>query len=155
MSKTTYLIVADGSEEFNRSKRYAALAAKRNNADLSILHILPKQDFQIWMDVQERMKNEQTRTAELYLQDIIKDIKTISGIDADYHIESGSKTDAVLKTLKNNPTIKKLIVTTSTSKGEKGAILSYFTGTGSTKLPITLTIVPGHVPMKDIDKLVE
>lgn len=155
MAETTYLIFADNSDEFARSMRYAALAAKAYNTSLYILSVLPEADFQLWAGVEQRIEEEKLENAQTLMAKIKADIARIADVNVQTDIQHGSKTDAVLKTLKANPNIKKLILTTNVNGSGKGVILDYFTGAGSDKLPVPLTIVPGHVPMDAIDRLLE
>ena len=149
-----YLIVADKSPEFDRSLRYAALAARSSKADILILHVLPEPDLQLWSGVEDRIMQEQDNEAKELLSSIQDSIRDIADVKSDFVIERGGKTDAVLKTLAARSEITKLIVTTNVQGGGKGVVLSYFTGAGIDKLSVPLTMVPGHVPIEDIDKLV-
>ena len=151
----TYLIFADGSPEFDRSMRYASLAAKANGANILVLYVLEGQEFQPWAGIEERIQQEQQREAEEVLTTIVNEIGAVSGTKPSYIIEEGAKSEVVLRVLETRPEIAKLIVTSAVDGASQGALLSYFTGAGATKLSVTLTIVPGHVSLEQIDALVE
>lgn len=150
-TKKTYLIFADHSPEFERSMRYAALMAKANNAGLFVLTVLSQGDFQLWAGVQERMASEKTEAAQALTETVTKTIKSIADVPVETAIETGEKTRAVLKTLKNRPDITKLILTTNVNDQGKGVLLDYFSGPGASKLRVPLIMVPGHVSIDSID----
>ena len=53
-----YLVVADGSDEFNIALRYAARRAETSRAHVGILYIISVDDFQHWSNVEAVMRRE-------------------------------------------------------------------------------------------------
>ncbi len=149
----TYLILADGSEEFMAAAHYAALAAKKVGAGIVVLHVMEEPDFQHWGGIEERMRQEQHEQAQRFLLEVQQEIFDLSGIRPQVVIEEGKKAEQVVKAIENYPSINKLILAASTNPSGPGPLIEYFAGKGMDELRITLTIVPGHLSAESIAKL--
>lgn len=153
-SQPVYLIVADQTEEFESALHYAARAATANGARVAVLHVMPDQDFSHWGAVEEQMKQEQRREAEKFLTAIGEKISGLGGPAPVFHLESGKPEKVVLKVIKNNPDISKLILGGDTHGGNPGPLVTYFAGKGMAQLTVPMTVVPGHLEADTLEKLV-
>ena len=140
-----YLIVADETEEFQNALRYACKAAVANNTQIGVLYVMPDGGFQHWGGLEERMNQERRAEAEKLLQKVAETIKEVSGLTATMYIGDGNATDAVIKTVEENPNISNLFLGGSTKAGGPGPLVSYFLGKGISKLPVPLTVIPDHI----------
>jgi len=152
-NKTIYMIVADGSDEFQTAMRYASLSAKAAGAGVLVLRILGAVGFRQWGNIEERMKLEQRQQAEQLMAGVEQTIKDVSGIQAEIVIREGQKVEQVLAVLENRPRVKKLILAASTNPAGPGPLIEHFAGKGMEQLNAPLTIIPGHLSDDALDAL--
>ena len=145
MRNRIYLIVADDTEEFDNALRYACKAATANGTQIGVLYVIPEGLFVNWGNLEERMKEDRRKEAEKILGSIADRIKMICGLSASLYIGEGKASDAVIKTIQDNPNISNLFLGGSTKGGGPGPLVTYFCGKGLSKLPVPLTVIPDHI----------
>ncbi len=144
-----YLIVADETSEFNNAMRYACQAAQKSGAHVGVVYVMPEPGFLHWGNLEERMQKDRRQEAETHLQKIAQKVRDISGLTASVYVGEGKRTEAVVKVIRDNPNITKLILGGSTRAGGPGPLVNYFMGKGIAKLPVPLTVVPDHIAVED------
>ncbi len=157
MEKTgrpTYLIVADDTEEFNNALRYACLAARANGAHIGIVYVIAEPGFFIWGNVVERMQQDRRQEAQERLRKVAEKVKTLSGAMPSLFVGEGERAEAIIKTIRENPDITKLILGGSTKSGGPGPLVSFFMGKGISRLPVPLTVIPDHIPLENLSGFV-
>ncbi|MGB4058357.1 MAG: universal stress protein [Alphaproteobacteria bacterium] len=145
IDKSTYLIVADDTEEFNNAMRFACKVAKANGKNIGVLYIMPDAGFHHWGNLEERIKQDRREDAERVLKGVTEKIRQFCGLEAVVYIGEGAAAEAVIKTIEDNQSISKLFLGGSTKAGGPGPLVSFFSGKGIGKLPVPLTIVPDHI----------
>lgn len=148
-----YLIVADETEEFANALRYAALAAQSVGAGVAVLYIIEPDHHWSWGSIEARVRKDTHEEAEKFLDSVAQRVLEISGVTPTLFIQEGKRSDALVKTVKENPAITRVILGANTKAGNPGPLVSYFTGKGVSALPVPLTIVPDHIPPATIDRL--
>ena len=68
-------------------------------------------------------------------------------------VREGAPVDVILDLLKEDPGIRILVLAAGTGKDGPGPLVSSFTGKFMGKLPIAMTIVPGHLKTEEIDQI--
>lgn len=149
-----YLVIADETEEFQLALRFVALLAKDNNANVAILHVMDKQDFQHWGDIQKRMQWEQRLEGEKLLWEAAQKVYEISGRIPALYLEEGGRLEVIIEVINKDMNLKKLILGGATQGNSPGPLTAYFTGKGLAQLRVPLTIVPGNLTPDDIDNLI-
>ncbi|MCC7305811.1 MAG: universal stress protein [Alphaproteobacteria bacterium] len=147
----TFLIVADETKEFSNALRYASHIAKARNAHIAVLFVMGNNDFVNWGKVEERMRQEQREEAEKFLREVAGRVEDVDGVIPILYLEEGDRIEAVLKVLRENPDITKLVLGADTKIGTPGPLVTYFTSKGLAQVSVPVIIVPDHIPPEKID----
>lgn len=144
-----YILVDDGSDEFDATLVFAARVARADGARLGIVHILERRDFMHWGGIASRMDKEVREDAERRLWYAAQRVNEESDLLPALFLEEGDPKDIIPRICGECPTIKRLVLGANTSSSGPGPLVSYFTGKGISSLHIPITIVPDNV---DIDE---
>ena len=74
-----FLVVVDISEEMNVALRFASQRAKNTGGRVALLYVMEPADFQLWMAVGEKMREERREEAERTLKEFASQVKEITG----------------------------------------------------------------------------
>lgn len=148
-----FLCVVDNSEEMRVALRFAARRAMRNNGRVALLYVMEPADFQHWMAVEERMREERREEAEQVLQDLASQVNGISGAMPALYMREGSAAEEIRKLIDEDPRIRILVLAAGTGKKGPGPLISSIVGKGSGKFPIPITVVPGDLTDDQIDDM--
>lgn len=141
----TYLIIADGSDEFNVAAHYAARIVRARRAALAIAHITDLEDFVHWGKVEAIMRYDLRAQAEKDIWQIAKTVNDDHEIYASLYIKEGTVVDKILEIIEDDKTIRALILAGSSNSNNQGPLVTYFSGKGMGKLRLPVIIVPGHL----------
>ena len=144
-----YILVDDGSDEFDDTLVFASRMARANGARLGIVHILEQRDFMHWGGIASLMDKEVREDAERRLWQSAQRVNEESDLLPALFLEEGDPKEIIPRICGKYRTIKRLILGANTSSSGPGPLVSYFTGKGISSLCIPITIVPDHI---DIDE---
>lgn len=148
-----YLVFADETPEFQIALRYAVLMARVHRGYVGILQVTTVDDFQHWGSVEERMRKELREQAEKFIWNSAKVANEMNGTMPILYIEEGNRTDVLIDVINRETDIRQLILGGGTNSGGPGALVTYFTGKGLSKLRVPVVVVPGHLDADAIDAL--
>lgn len=141
----TYLIVADTSEEFPIALEYATRMANKNKCRVGVFHVMEKQDFIHWGNIEKRMRDELREQAEQVLNEACLSVEDKGGVTPALYLAEGSRTEALASVIENDPNISMLILCGATQGKNPGPLVSHFTGKGLSRLRVPVMIVPDHL----------
>ncbi|MGH1398828.1 MAG: universal stress protein [Alphaproteobacteria bacterium] len=141
----TYLVVADGSEEFDLALKYAGQMAVANHCHVGILYVIENSEFQQWGNVEARMRREQYAEAEERLNYASFQLSESGYGTPSFYVEEGGRMAALSRVIENDPNIRILVLGASTHSGGAGPLVSHFTGKGLPSLRVPIMIVPEHL----------
>lgn len=148
-----FLVVADGSEEFEGALRYAARRAEASRAHVGILYIITVEDFQHWSKVEAIMRKELRAEAEKEIWVIAKKVNDLNAMRPVLYIAEGTRNEAIINVINEDYHIRALILGGGTSAAGPGPLVQHFTGKGLGKLRVPVVVVPGHIELQKIDKI--
>lgn len=150
-----YLVVADGSEEFELALHYAADLAALNNARIGVFKAVNLKDFQHWGTVEDRMREELRRESEKHVWEIAKKLYDRMGKRAIFFILEGDKKDMLEFLMKDDPSLR-MVVLAAEKSGSPGPLISHFTSKkGIDKLHVPMTVVPPSYQPSVVDDVTE
>ena len=149
----TYLIIADGSDEFEIAAYYASRLVLARRAGLAIAHITDLEDFVHWGKVEAIMRHDLRVQAEKDLWSIAKDINEEHELFPSLYIREGQMTDKILEIIEEDKSIRGLILASSSNNNNQGPLVSYFSGKGMGRLRTPIIIVPGHLDKEAINAI--
>lgn len=148
-----FLCVVDNSEEMRVALRFAARRAMRNHGRVALLYVMEPADFQHWMAVEERMREERREEAEQVLQDLASQVNEVSGAMPALYVREGSPAEEIRKLIDEEPRIRILVLAAGTGKKGPGPLIASIVGKASGKFPVPITVVPGNLTDDQIDDL--
>ncbi len=148
-----FLCVVDSTAEARVAIRFASRRAWRTGGRVAMLYVMEPADFQHWMSVEEKMREERREEAERVLQEHSSEVYDICGAMPSLYVREGSPADAILELIEEEPRIAILVLGAGTGKKGPGPLVSSIAGKLSGKFPIPITVVPGNLDPEQIDAL--
>ncbi len=148
-----FLVVVDGSEEMSVALRFACRRAQHTGGRVALLYVMEPADFQHWMAVGEKMREEQREEAERTLQGLASEVNELIGTMPALYVREGAPGDEILKLIEEEPNISVLVLGAGTDKKGPGPLVSSLAGKLAGKFPIPITVVPGTLSLSRIDAL--
>jgi hypothetical protein len=148
-----FLVVVDKTEEMRSALRFACRRAQHTGGRVGLLYFMEPADFQHFMAVEEKIREEKRGEAEQILQALASEVQSISGSTPVLYVREGSARDVILSVIKEEPRIAVLVLGAGTSKKGPGPLVSSLAGKMSGRFPVPITVVPGHLTEEQIDAL--
>ncbi len=152
-SDRVFLCVIDSSEEVHVALRFAALRARRSGGRIALLYVMEPGDFQHWMSVAEKMREERREEAEQVLQTHAAEVSAVTGQTPTLYVREGSPRDVILALIEEEPSISILVLGAGTGSKGPGPLVSSLAGRLSGRFPIPITVVPGNLTDEQLDGL--
>lgn len=147
-----FLVVLDDSRECLNAMRYAAMRASRTGAGVTILSIIPPDEFQHWQGVAELMRAEARERIEAHFEVFAKWMRDRKGIDPELVIREGDPAVEILAQVQEDPEIGVLVLGAGNEKAGPGPLVTQMSR-NSASLPIPITIVPGEMSKERLEKI--
>ena len=75
-----FLCVVDSSDEMRIALRFACRRANHTGGRVALLFVIEPADFQHWMSVEEKMREERREEAERVLQNLAAQVNHVAGV---------------------------------------------------------------------------
>ena len=152
-SERVFLVVVDESEELRVALRYASNRAKATGGRVALFYVIEPSGFGHWIAVEDLMEKEMRLQAEETLKKYSDMVMKMSGQMPALYIREGSRLDALMELLEEEPSISILVLAAGTGKSGPGPLISALAGKLNKRLHVPLTIVPGALSDEEIDGL--
>ena len=148
-----FLVVVDATKEMQVALRFACRRARHTGGRVALLFVMEPADFQHWMAVEEKMREERRAEAEQVLQGLAAVAMELTSKLPVLHVREGVQGDEIVKLIEEEPNISVLVLGASTGKKGPGPLVSSIAGKLSGRFPIPITVVPGNLTNEQIDAL--
>ena len=148
-----FLVVVDDTPECRKALRFAWRRAHRTGAGVTLLRVIDPVDFQHWLSVEERMREEAREEAEALLQKLAVEVQQQSTILPELVVREGAVRDAVVKLIDDDKTIRILVLGAGTGSEGPGPLVTQLAGKMSGALRVPVTVVPGNLSDEQLDLL--
>lgn len=152
-SDRLFLCVVDSTEECRIAIYFAAQRTLRAGGRLALLYIMEPAEFQHWMSVEEKMREEAREEAENFLQQYASQVKEWTGEMPTLYVREGKPAETIIDLIAEEPRISILVLGAGTDKKGPGPLVSAIAGKMSGAFPIPITVVPGNLSQEQIDLL--
>lgn len=149
----TYLVIADGTPEFQVALNYALHMAKLRRGHVALARIIEPAVFVEWQGVESAAREEARIKAETELEALAGQAKMQSGITPSLIIREGDRHDEIIAIAKGNPALVAIVLGAALHKNAPGPLVQYFTAKGISQIAVPVIIVPGHLKDEDVKKL--
>ncbi len=137
-----FLVVLDDSNECANAMRYAAMRASKTNGGVTILSVIPPEEFQHWIGIGDMMREEARERIRIHFDIFAGEMQKKYGIVPQLAIREGHAVEEILGQINDDKEIGVLVLAAGTSRDGPGPLVSRLSRTSGT-LPIPITIVPG------------
>lgn len=147
-----FLVVLDDSRECLNAIRFAALRAGHTGGGVTILSVIPPEEFQHWIGVGDIMRAEARERIEAHFEVFATWMRKKQGIDPELVIREGEPVDEILAQIREDPEIGILVLGAGTDRNGPGPLVTQLSR-ASGSLPVPITIVPGELPKERLERI--
>ncbi|OYX42539.1 MAG: universal stress protein [Rhodobacterales bacterium 32-67-9] len=147
-----FLVVLDDSRECLNAMRFAALRAAHTGAGVTILSVIPPEEFQHWMGVADIMRQEARERIEAHFEVFAKWMRDRQGINPELVIREGEPVTEILDLIREDTQIGVLVLGAGIDKSGPGPLVTQMSRS-SGSLPIPITIVPGEMSKERLEAI--
>ena len=146
-----FLVVLDDSRECLNAMRYAAMRAAHTGGGVTVLSVIPPDEFNHWIGVGEIMREEARERIEVHFEVFAKWMRDRQGVDPELVIREGETMAEIAAQIADDPEIGVLVLGAGTDKGP-GPLVSALTRQAGT-FHIPITIVPGDLSKEKLQAI--
>jgi nucleotide-binding universal stress UspA family protein len=147
-----FLVILDDSRECLNAMRYAAYRAAHTGGGVTILSVIPPEEYQHWMGVADLMRAEARERIEAHFEVFARWMRDRQGVNPALVIREGDPAAQILLLVKEDPEIGVLVLGASTEKSGPGPLVTQMSR-GSGSLPVPITIVPGGMSKEQLEAI--
>ncbi|MCA0042679.1 universal stress protein [Celeribacter litoreus] len=145
-----FLVILDDSRECLNAMRFAAMRAAKTGGGVTILSIIPPEEFNHWIGVADLMREETRDRIVAHYEVFAKWMRDRQNVDPDLVIREGEAVHEILAQIKEDPEIGVLVLGAGTEKSGPGPLVSAMTKQAGF-LPIPMTLVPGEMSKERLE----
>ena len=147
-----FLVVLDDSRECLNAIRFAARRAAHTGGAVTVLAVIPPEEFQHWIGVGDLMRAEARERIEAHYEVFARWMRTRPGVEPELVIREGEAVEEILAQIREDPDIAVLVLGAGTDTGGPGPLVTQLSR-ASGSLPVPVTIVPGDLPRDRLDQI--
>jgi nucleotide-binding universal stress UspA family protein len=147
-----FLVVLDDSRECLNAMRYAAYRAAHTGGGVTILSVIPPEEYQHWMGVADLMRAEARERIEAHFEVFAKWMRDKQAVNPQLVVREGDPVQQILALVKEDPEIGVLVLGASAEKSGPGPIVTAMTRAAGS-LPVPITIVPGEMSKERLESI--
>lgn len=148
-----FLVVVDDSAERDVALKYACLRARNGGGRVALLRVLEPVGMVEWAGVGVLMAEERREEAEKLLSGLGAQVQEITGGLPILLIREGEARDELLALLEEDPRISILVLASAASGSGPGPLISALTGRYAARVRVPMTIVPGGLDDKELERV--
>ncbi|MEM7076172.1 MAG: universal stress protein [Pseudomonadota bacterium] len=147
-----FLVVLDDTRECLNAMRFAAMRAAHTQAGVSILAVIPPEEFNHWIGVGNIMREEARERITTHFEVYAKWMRDRPGVEPELVIREGEPVAEIMAQLQEDPDIGVLVLGASSDRSGPGPLVSQLSKNAG-GLPIPITIVPGELSKERLEAI--
>ncbi len=147
-----FLVVLDDTRECLNAMRFAAMRAAHTGGGVTILSVIPPEEFQHWIGVADIMRAEARERIEAHFEVFAKWMRDKLGVKPELVVREGEPAQEILAQVREDPDIGILVLGAGTEKSGPGPLVTQMSR-NSGNLPIPITIVPGDMSKERLEAI--
>ncbi|MBJ26679.1 MAG: universal stress protein [Rhodospirillaceae bacterium] len=151
--EVTFLVGVSNDDHSRTASRFAALRASRSGGRVALLHVVEPPEFQHWAAVFDLMREETFEKANLLLEDISKEVISLTKVKPSLFVREGPIGEEVIAQIEEDKSINLLVVGAAPPAQGKGKLISWLASQLAGNLKIPLVIVPGDLTDEQLKEL--
>ncbi|WP_342068871.1 universal stress protein [Yoonia algicola] len=147
-----FLVVLDDSRECLNAMRFAAMRASHTGGGVTVLSIIPPDEFNHWIGVGEIMRAEARERIEVHFEVFAKWMRDKQNVDPELVIREGEPLHEIIAHVKEDPDIGVLVLGAGDDNKGPGPLVTQLSKQ-SGSLPVPITIVPGDLSKERLEAI--
>jgi len=148
-----FLVVLDDSTECLNAMRFAALRAGHTGGGVTVLSVIPPDEFNHWIGVGDIMREEARERIEVHFEVFAKWMRDKQNVDPELVIREGVPADEIIQYVTEDPEVGVLVLGASDDKKKgPGPLVTQLSRSAGT-LPVPITIVPGDLSKERLEAI--
>lgn len=147
-----FLVVLDDSRECLNAMRFAAMRASHTGGGVTVLSIIPPDEFNHWIGVSDIMREEARERILVHFEVFAKWMHDRQGVDPELVIREGEAVAEIIAQITEDPDIGVLVLGAGVDKKGPGPLVSKMTRSAGS-LPVPITIVPGDLSKEKLEAI--
>ena len=147
-----FLVVLDDTRECLNAMRFAAMRAAHTGGGVTILSVIPPDEFNHWIGVGNVMREEARERIEVHFEVFAKWMRDRKNIDPELVIREGEPVDEIIAQVREDDEIGVLVLGAGTSKKGPGPLVTQLSRNAGA-LPVPVTIVPGDLSQDRLEAI--
>lgn len=152
-AKRTFLCVVDDTVELTKALRFACRRAVNTDGRIALLYVMQPAEFQHWMAVGDKMREEARQEGEELLQVISAVVQKRTGSLPVCFLREGKVREELVKLIQEEEGISLLVIGAASGTDGPGPLVSYLAEKMAGQLRVPVTIVPGSLSDEEIDAI--
>ena len=147
-----FLVVLDDSRECLNAMRFAAMRAANTGGGVTVLSIIPPDEFNHWIGVGEIMRAEARERIEVHFEVFAKWMRDKQNVDPELVIREGEPINELLDYITEDSEVGVLVLGAGADKKGPGPLVTSLSRQAG-DLPVPLTIVPGEMSKERLEAI--
>ncbi len=147
-----FLVVLDDTKECLNAMRFAAMRAASTGGGVTILSVIPPEEFNHWIGVGNVMREEARARIEVHFEVFAKWMRDKKGIEPELIIREGPPAEEILSHVRDDDEIGVLVLGASGESSGPGPLVTQLTKSAGT-LPVPVTVVPGDMSKERLEAI--
>jgi len=151
--KRKLLVIIDDTPECERALHYAALRARRTGATVLAAVVAARSEFQHWLGVEERMREDAEVEANEMLDRAFRKLATRNLDEPERRIVIANRIEGIREIIGSDPSIAVLILAAAPGSDGPGPLVNAIANNQSGAYPVPIMIVPGGLSTEEIEAI--
>ncbi|MCP1170120.1 universal stress protein [Limimaricola litoreus] len=147
-----FLVILDDTRECLNAMRFAAMRAGRTGGGVTILSVIPPDEFNHWVGVGEIMRAEARERIEVHFEVFAKWMRDRQNVHPTLVIREGETVPEILAQIREDAEIGVLVLGAGADRKGPGPLVSQLTREAGS-LPVPITIVPGDISKERLEAI--
>ncbi|MFK7875961.1 MAG: universal stress protein [Paracoccaceae bacterium] len=147
-----FLVVLDDTQECLNAMRFAAMRASHTGGGVTVLSVIPPEEFNHWIGVADVMRAEARERIEVHFEVFAKWMRDKQNIDPELMIREGQPADEIIAQVQEDPEIGVLVLGAGTDKKGPGPLVTQMSKMAAS-LTVPITIVPGDMSKERLEAI--
>ena len=147
-----FMVVLDDSRECLNAMRFAAMRAAKSGGGVTVLSIIPPDEFQHWIGVGDIMREEARERIHAHFEVFAKWMRDRQGVDPELVIREGEAVPQIMAQIDEDEEIGVLVLGAATDAKGPGPLVSQLSRQAG-NLPIPMTVVPGDLSKERLEAI--
>ena len=147
-----FLVILDDSRECLNAMRFAAMRAAHTGGGVTILSVIPPEEFNHWIGVGEIMQAEARERIQVHYEVFAKWMRDRQNVEPELVIREGEAVPQIIAQVREDPDIGVLVLGAGTGKTGPGPLVTAMSRQAG-DLPIPFTVVPGDLSKERLEAI--